>query len=96
MHSPPFPRYLVPPRSKYSPQHLVLKHPQLSCWLSIVIILAMHGNTNFECKKYNFREMVDTSDPSKSDKTMTVAAGNNVRNATVLQKRMQLGNILSL
>ena len=22
-------RYLVPPRSKYSPQHLVLKHPQL-------------------------------------------------------------------
>ena len=26
---PPFPRYLVPPRSKYSPQHHVLKHPQL-------------------------------------------------------------------
>jgi len=25
LHSP---RYLVPPRSKYSPQHLVLKHPQ--------------------------------------------------------------------
>ena len=24
-----FPRYLVPPRSKYSPQHPVLKHPQL-------------------------------------------------------------------
>ena len=23
------PRYLFPPRSKYSPQHLVLKHPQL-------------------------------------------------------------------
>ena len=29
MQSPPFPRYLVPPRYKYSPQHLVLKHPQL-------------------------------------------------------------------
>ena len=25
----PFPRYLVPPRSKYSSQHHVLKHPQL-------------------------------------------------------------------
>ena len=30
MQSPPFPRYLDPPRSKYSPQHHVLKHPQLS------------------------------------------------------------------
>ena len=29
MQSPPFPRYLVPPRSKYSTQHPVLKHPQL-------------------------------------------------------------------
>ena len=29
MQSPPFPRYLVLPRSKYSPQHHVLKHPQL-------------------------------------------------------------------
>ena len=29
MQSPPFPRYLVPPRSKYSTQHHVLKHPQL-------------------------------------------------------------------
>ena len=29
MQSPPFPRYLVPPRSKYSPQHHFLKHPQL-------------------------------------------------------------------
>ena len=29
MRSPPFPRYLVPPRSKYSPQHHVLKHSQL-------------------------------------------------------------------
>jgi len=27
--APPFPRYLFPPRSKYSPQHHVLKHPQL-------------------------------------------------------------------
>ena len=29
MQSPPFPGYLVPPRSKYSPQHHVFKHPQL-------------------------------------------------------------------
>ena len=29
MQSPPFPHYLVPPRSKYSPQHHILKHPQL-------------------------------------------------------------------
>ena len=29
MQSPPFPRYLVPPGSKYSPQHNVIKHPQL-------------------------------------------------------------------
>ena len=29
MQSPPFPRYLVPPRSKYSPQHHILKHAQL-------------------------------------------------------------------
>ena len=29
MQSPPFARYLVPPRSKYSPQHHALKHPQL-------------------------------------------------------------------
>ena len=30
MQSPPFPHYLVPPRSKYSSQHHILKHPQLS------------------------------------------------------------------
>ena len=29
MQSPPFPRYLLPPRSKHSPQHHILKHPQL-------------------------------------------------------------------
>ena len=29
MQSPPFPRYLVPPSSKYFPQHPVIKHPQL-------------------------------------------------------------------
>ena len=29
MQSPPFPRYLVPPRSEYSSQHHILKHPQL-------------------------------------------------------------------
>jgi len=28
MQSPSFPCYLVPPRSKYSPQHHVPKHPQ--------------------------------------------------------------------
>ena len=28
MQSPPFPRYLVPPRSKYSPRHHILKHSQ--------------------------------------------------------------------
>ena len=30
MQSPPFPRYLVPPRSKYSPQHPVPKTPSVS------------------------------------------------------------------
>ena len=30
MKSPAVPRYLVPPRSKYTPQCLVLKHPRLS------------------------------------------------------------------
>ena len=29
MQSLPFPHYLIPPRSKYSPQHHVLKNPQL-------------------------------------------------------------------
>ena len=29
MQSPPFPRYPVPPRPKYSPRHHILKHPQL-------------------------------------------------------------------
>jgi len=29
MQSPPLLRYLVPPKFKYSPQHHVLKHPQL-------------------------------------------------------------------
>ena len=35
MQSHPFPRYLVPPRSKYSPQHPVLKHPQLLSSLNV-------------------------------------------------------------
>ena len=37
MQSPPFPRYLVSPRSKYSysPQHHILKHPQLSFSLNV-------------------------------------------------------------
>jgi hypothetical protein len=30
MQSPPFPPYLVPPRPKYSPQHHILKHPELA------------------------------------------------------------------
>ena len=30
VRSPPFPCYLVPPRSKYSPQYHIFKHPQLS------------------------------------------------------------------
>jgi len=29
MQSPPFLHYLIPPRSKYSPQHHVLRHPKL-------------------------------------------------------------------
>jgi len=29
MQTLPFPRYLVPPRSKYSPHQRILKHPQL-------------------------------------------------------------------
>ena len=29
VQSPPFPRYLVPPRSKYSPQHHILRHLEL-------------------------------------------------------------------
>ena len=29
MQSPPFLRFFVPTRSKYSPQHHILKHPQL-------------------------------------------------------------------
>jgi len=29
MQSPPFPRYLIPPRSKYSPQYHILIYPQL-------------------------------------------------------------------
>ena len=29
MQCPPFATYLFPPRSKYSPQHNILKHPQL-------------------------------------------------------------------
>ena len=38
MQSPPFPRYLVPPRSKYSPQHSVLKHPQLPCVVTLYLL----------------------------------------------------------
>ena len=54
MQSPPFPRYLVPPRSKYSPQHHVLKHPQLpflpqyqrpSCILRVLMELTAQSNT---------------------------------------------------
>ena len=37
MQSPPFPRYLVPPRSKYSPQHHVLFSNSLSFLFSLNI-----------------------------------------------------------
>ena len=51
MQSPPFPRYLVHPRSKYSPQHHVLKHPQLPFQLVhlvgfIVRITVLHIQTH--------------------------------------------------
>ena len=48
MQSPSFPRYLVPPRSKYSPQHHVLKHPQLPfhpLYLLIAIWLIPGGSS---------------------------------------------------
>ena len=35
MQSPPFPRYIVPHRSKYSSQQHILKHPQLLSSLSV-------------------------------------------------------------
>ena len=52
MQSPPFPRYLVPPRSKYSPQHLVLKHPQLpflpQCQLSVLTLECFNSRSFFK------------------------------------------------
>jgi hypothetical protein len=48
MQSPPFPRYLVPPRSKYSPQHHILKHPQLpflpQCQRPSILYIATNSN----------------------------------------------------
>ena len=41
MQSPPFHRYLVHPRSKYSPQHLVLKHPQLPISIALIIVVVV-------------------------------------------------------
>jgi hypothetical protein len=41
MQSPPFPHYLVPPRSKYSSQHHILKHPELPFLISRSLLLAM-------------------------------------------------------
>ena len=35
MQSPPFSRYLVPPRSKYSPQHHILKQPSFLSSLNV-------------------------------------------------------------
>ena len=54
MQSPPFPHYLVPPRSKYSPQHHVLKHPQLFCSLTIaqmelIVAFPWHHWAPFYC-----------------------------------------------
>ena len=48
MQSPPFPRYLVPPRSKCSPQHHVLKHPQLLNAMAIKI----NGVLSCEADRY--------------------------------------------
>ena len=44
MQSPPFPRYLFAPRSKYSPQHHVLKHPQFWSLLipEILVLIKMN------------------------------------------------------
>ena len=42
MQSPPFPRYLVAPKSKYSPQHHVLKHRQLIDIIIIIIIIIIN------------------------------------------------------
>jgi len=39
MQSPPFPRYLLPPRPKYSPQHHVPKHPQLYKTIGKIVVL---------------------------------------------------------
>ena len=46
MHSPPFPRYLVPPRSKYSPQHHILKHHQIDLYIYIYIYIHTHTHTH--------------------------------------------------
>ena len=63
MQSPPFPRYLGPPRSKYSPQHHVLKNPQLpflpQCQRprEINCLLLIYGNKenvqNYMCLRFN-------------------------------------------
>ena len=43
MQSPLFPRYFVPPRSKYSPQHHILKHPQLVSVANSAMVFVSSG-----------------------------------------------------
>ena len=38
MQSPPFPRYLVPLRSKYSPHHHVLKQNITTYWKKMCVL----------------------------------------------------------
>jgi len=53
MQSPPFPRYLVPPRSKYSPQHHVLIHPQLPFPAAMSATkFHTHTTTRFSIQKF--------------------------------------------
>jgi hypothetical protein len=40
MEFSPFPYYLVPLSSEYSPQHLILKHPQPTSWLHSASIIS--------------------------------------------------------
>ena len=54
-----FPRYIVPPRSKYSPQHHVLKHPQLP-----FLPQFQRPSFNIKCiKKYFKTRMMSSFNP---------------------------------
>ena len=41
MQSPPFPRYLIPPRSKYSPQHHVLYNAKFYVLIEVLLKIRM-------------------------------------------------------